>query len=82
MDYVNSYNCSGGEWNTTAVDQPDCNGSNWAKGTTPGTNTSYTYQQPYYGVAAASTATVSSLAQTLGWDSSSWDFSADLPTLK
>lgn len=83
MDYANSYNCSGGEWNTTAVDQPDCTGSNWAKGTTPGTKADYTYQQPYYGIAAASTATVSSVARdVIGWDVSVWDFSADYPTLK
>lgn len=83
MDYVNSYKCSGGEWDTTAVDQPDCNGSNWVKGTTPGTNASYTYQQPYYGIAAASTSTVSSIARDIiGWDSSVWDFSGDYPTLR
>ena len=82
MQYKNSYSCSGGEWNTTMVDQPDCDGTNWAKGTTPGTKAGYTYQQPYYGTAAASTATVSSIAQTLGWSSEVWDFSGSLPTLK
>lgn len=62
------------------VDQPDCDGTNWAKGTTPGTGK--TYQCPYHGTAAASGDTVSSLAQTLGWSSSIWDFSGSLPTLK
>lgn len=37
---------------------------------------------PYHGKAAASDATVSSLAQTLGWNSEIWDFSASLPVLK
>lgn len=82
MVYKNSYNCSGGEWNTVMVDQPDCDGSNWVKGTTPGTKANYTYQQPYYGIAAAAGATVSSIAQTLGWSSEVWDFSGDEPTLK
>ena len=82
IDYKNSYKCSGGEWNTVMVDQPDCDGTNWAKGTTPGTNASYTYQQPYYGVAAAAGAKVSSIAQTLGWSGDVWDFTGDLPVLK
>lgn len=82
IDYKNSYKCSGGEWNTVMVDQPDCDGTNWAKGTTPGTNASYTYQQPYYGVAAATGAKVSSIAQTLGWSGDVWDFTGDLPVLK
>lgn len=62
------------------VDQPDCDGTNWTKGTTPGTGK--TYQCPYHGTAAASGATVSSLAQTLGWSGSIWDFTGSLPTLK
>lgn len=37
---------------------------------------------PYHGKAAASDATVSSLAQTLGWNPEIWDFSASLPVLK
>ena len=82
MEYQNSYNCSGGEWNTTMVDQPDCDGTNWAKGTTPGTKAGYTYQQPYYGVVAATTATASSIAQSNGWDSNIWDFSGPLPLLR
>lgn len=82
MSYNNSYACSGGEWNTVMVDQPDCDGTNWVKGTTPGTNASYTNQQPYYGVAAGADAKVSSIAQTLGWSSDVWDFTGDLPTLK
>ncbi|MBP5689742.1 MAG: hypothetical protein J6W74_02385 [Bacteroidales bacterium] len=84
MDYKNSYNCSGGEWNTTCVDQPDCNGTNWAKGTTPGTKSGYTYQQAYYGVAKdPSSNTVSSIARDIiGWDTSIWNFTGDYPTLK
>lgn len=84
MDYKNSYNCSGGEWNTTCVDQPNCDGTNWAKGTTPGTNASYTYQQPYYGVAKdVSSNTVSSIAKdVIGWSTDIWNFSGDYPTLK
>lgn len=39
-------------------------------------------QLAYHGKAAAADATVSSLAQTLGWDASIWDFSNALPTLK
>ena len=84
MDYANSYNCSGGEWNTTCVDQPDCDGTNWAKGTTPGTKAGYTYQQAYYGVSKeVSSNTVSSIARdVIGWSSEIWDFSGDYPTLK
>ena len=84
MDYANSYDCSGDEWDVTCVDQPDCDGTNWAKGTTPGTNAGYTYQQAYYGVAKnVSTNTVSSIARDIiGWSSSIWDFTGDLPTLK
>ena len=36
----------------------------------------------YHGKAAAANATVSSVAQTLGWDASIWDFSNALPALK
>ncbi|MBQ9597834.1 MAG: hypothetical protein IJR34_06250 [Bacteroidales bacterium] len=61
------------------VDQPDCDGTNWTKGTTPGTGK--TYQCPYHGTAAASTATVSSLAQTLGWDTIVWNLNGSRPTL-
>ena len=78
MVYVNSNNET--EYINTMVDQPNCDGTNWVQGTTPGTKASY--QCPYYGVAAASDATVSSLAQTLGWSSAIWDFSTDYPTLK
>ena len=67
----------------------DCDGTNWAingnrpAGTTPaGTSADAQYQAPYYGVAATSDATVSSIAQTLGWSSDVWDFSNPLPTLK
>ena len=72
---------SDSDFDGTGVDQPDCDGTNWAVGTTPGTGK--TYQCPYHGTAAASTATVSSVARDIiGWDASVWDFSADLPTLK
>lgn len=80
MEYVNSNNTLS-SCLTTQVDQPDSDGTNWVAGTTPGT-TSSTNQNPYYGVAAASGATVSSIAQTLGWSSDVWDFTDDLPTLK
>ena len=39
-------------------------------------------QLAYHGKAAAADATVSSVAQTLGWDAAIWDFSGALPTLK
>jgi hypothetical protein len=78
MTYSNSNNTT--EYITTMVDQPNCDGTNWTLGTTIGT--SAPNQCPYYGVAAASSATVSSVAQSLGWDGNIWDFSTDLPTLK
>ncbi|MBQ7517692.1 MAG: hypothetical protein IJU13_04615 [Bacteroidales bacterium] len=37
---------------------------------------------PYHGKAAGSSATVSSLAQSLGWSSTIWNFSSAIPTLK
>ena len=40
------------------------------------------YNQAYHGKAAAADATVSSVAQSLGWSSDVWDFSTALPTLK
>lgn len=43
---------------------------------------SATYFIPYNGKAAAAGETVSSIAQKIGWDSSVWDFSTPLPTLK
>ena len=89
MAYLNSNTAVGTTCQTTMVDQVDCDGTNWAvngnrpAGTTPaGTSASAQYQAPYYGVAAASTATVSSVAQSLGWDSTVWDFSNALPTLR
>ena len=36
----------------------------------------------YHGKAAAADATVSSIAQTLGWSADIWDFSTELPILK
>ena len=71
---------SDSDYDGSGVDQPDCDGTNWTMGVTPGTGK--TYQCPYHGTAAAATATVSSVAQSLGWDASVWDFSGALPTLK
>ena len=89
MVYLNSNTAVGTTCQTSMVDQVDCDGTNWAingsqpaGGTPAGTSASAQYQAPYYGVAAASTATVSSIAQSLGWDSSVWDFTGDLPTLR
>ena len=89
MVYKNSNTAVGTSCQTSMVDQEDCDGTNWAingsrpaGGTPAGTSADAQYQAPYYGVAAASTATVSSLAQSLGWDSSVWDFTQDLPRLK
>ena len=89
MVYKNSNTAVGTTCQTSMVDQVDCNGTNWAingnrpaGGTPAGTSADAQYQAPYYGVAAASTATVSSIAQTLGWSSDVWDFTGDLPTLK
>lgn len=89
MVYKNSNTAVGTTCQTSMVDQVDCDGTNWAingnrpaGGTPAGTSADAQYQAPYYGVAAASTATVSSIAQTLGWSSDVWDFTGDLPTLK
>ena len=41
-----------------------------------------TYHCPYNGKAVAAGATVSSVAQTLGWSTSTWDFSEDYPKFK
>ena len=89
MLYKNSNTAVGTSCQTSMVDQIDCDGTNWlingsrpAGGAPAGTSADAQYQAPYYGVAAASTATVSSIAQSLGWDSTVWDFTGDLPTLK
>lgn len=89
MVYKNSNTAVGTTCQTSMVDQEDCDGTNWAingnrpaGGTPAGTSADAQYQAPYYGVAAASNATVSSVAQTLGWSSDIWDFSGDYPTLK
>lgn len=42
----------------------------------------YTYIYPYHGKAAETTATASSLAQSLGWNADIWDFSGSEPKLK
>ena len=44
-----------------------------------GTNT---YDFAYHGLAAPADATVTSLARSLGWSDSVWDFSGPIPTLK
>ncbi len=89
MVYKNSNTATGTTCQTSMVDQIDCDGTNWAVngnrpagGTPAGTSADAQYQAPYYGVAAASTATVSSIARSLGWSSDVWDFTGDLPTLK
>ena len=75
MSFVNS-----NQWGNTMVDQVDSDGTNWTRSTTTGTGDGN--QCAYFGKAAASDATVSSLAQTLGWSADIWDFTGDLPTLK
>ncbi|MBO7602861.1 MAG: hypothetical protein J6S97_00415 [Bacteroidales bacterium] len=80
MEYSNS-NQDVSACITAMVDQPDCDGTNWVGGVIPGTGSGNSNQNPYYGVAAAADATVSSVAQTIGWDASTWDFSGDYPTL-
>lgn len=42
----------------------------------------YTYIYPYHGKAAETTATASSLAQSLGWSTDLWDLSGSEPKLK
>ena len=88
MVYKNSNTAVGTNCQTSMVDQVDCDGTNWAvnsnrpAGTTPaGTSADAQYQAPYYGVAAATTATVSSVAQSLNWSTSVWDFTENLPRL-
>ena len=75
MNFANSNN-----WGNNMVDQEDCDGTNWTRAVATGTGDGN--QCAYFGKAAAATATVSSLAQTLGWSSDVWDFTGDLPTLK
>lgn len=41
-----------------------------------------TYSFPYHGKAAAANATLSSVAQSLGWSAAIWDFSNPIPVLK
>ncbi len=41
-----------------------------------------THNYPYHGKAAAAGATISQLAQSLGWSAEVWDFSGDIPKLK
>lgn len=40
------------------------------------------FNYPYHGKAAAATQTLSALAKNLGWSTSIWDFSGDLPVFK
>ena len=42
----------------------------------------YTKHFAYHGKAAAADATLSSVAQSLGWSADVWDFSKDIPVLK
>ena len=41
-----------------------------------------THNYPYHGKAAAAGATISQVAQSLGWSTEVWDFSGDVPKLK
>lgn len=67
--------------NNVACDQPDCTPENpFVMGVTPGT--AGKYGCPYHGKAAGQGATASSVASTLGWDTSIWDLTGDLPKLK
>lgn len=70
MDSVGQYN--------TLTDTPDC-GPNAPYVKESGTPT---YLCPYHGKAAASGATVSSVARSLGWSTSVWDLDGSLPVLK
>mgnify|MGYP006956031435 CR=1 FL=1 len=47
-----------------------------------GTPAGYNYIYPYHGKAAPAGSTASSAAQSLGWDTSVWDFSKAVPSLK
>ena len=65
----------------TLCDQPDCSPENpFVMGTTPGTALNYCC--PYHGKAAESTATVSSIATSLGWSTDVWDLIGTYPVLK
>lgn len=67
--------------NNVACDQPDCSPANpFVMGVTPGT--AGKYGCPYHGKAASQGTTASSVATSLGWDTSVWDLSDDLPKLK
>lgn len=67
--------------NNVAVDQPDCSPSSpFVMGTTPGT--AGKYGCPYHGKVASGSDTVTSLAISMGWDSSVWNLTGNLPTLK
>ena len=48
----------------------------------PSYTTNDNNQRAYHGKAAAADATISSVAQSLGWSSDIWDFSSAVPTLK
>ena len=75
MVFVNS-----NKWGNEMVDQINCDGTNWTRDASTGTGPDN--QCAYFGKSAAATATVSSIAQTLGWSSDVWDFSGALPQLK
>ena len=40
------------------------------------------YYYPYHGKAAPAGATLTQVAQTIGWSSAIWDFSGDVPTIR
>ena len=87
-DYVGLYpNVNNGpvEYNNPLVDHEDAVGAGVLPPHLVPQGQGYTNdwaQICYHGKAAAANATVSSVAQTLGWDASIWDFSGALPTLK
>ena len=62
--------------NESVYDQDDTNASK------PLEAQHYTKHFAYHGKAAADGATLSSVAQSLGWSADVWDFSKDIPVLK
>ncbi|MBR4775509.1 MAG: phosphodiester glycosidase family protein [Bacteroidales bacterium] len=63
----------------TLYDQNNASPSSPLSVTNPN-STKYTHYYPYHGKAASSTR-LSTVAQSLGWDSTVWDFSGDIPVL-
>lgn len=63
----------------TLYDQNNASPSSPLSITNPN-STSFTHYYPYHGKVAGSTR-LSTVAQSLGWDSNVWDFSGDIPVL-